>query len=91
MRAALTARENRPIDFAEHNRAYSKRITVEERELINDTLFTNPDNVLGGPMKQMRVFAMDKLADACGRRGMDLRGVSDCCTGLLYYYSTTDN
>lgn len=76
MREALTARASRPIDFVTYNRAHSKRITVEERELINETLFTNPDNVLGGPLKQMRVFAMDKLADACGRRGMDLRGVS---------------
>lgn len=57
-------------------RRINKRILPEERYNINEALY-GFDRVFNGNNKvAMRSHLVDKLADACGRRGEDLREVS---------------
>jgi hypothetical protein len=67
LRAANVAKGSKPVDYAAKNRCSSKRIQEDERYRINEA-FSN-STVL------MRAMLEDKLADACGRRGEDLREV----------------
>jgi hypothetical protein len=74
-RAALAANSNRPLDYHAIDRTYNKRINEEERSNLNDAMFTfNP--IFSNSTVLMRAFLEDKLGDACGRRGEDLREVS---------------
>jgi hypothetical protein len=69
------AKGSKPVDYAAKNRSCSKRIHEDERSRLNEAMFTfNP--TFSNSTVLMRAMLEDKLADACGRRGEDLREVS---------------